>query len=55
MPNIVVTSLLFDERNNELLAGTFGRSIFSTTVDDGLLFHDSFESADTDRWAAAVP
>ncbi len=35
--------------------GTFGRNIFSTTVDDGLLFHDSFESADTDRWAAAVP
>jgi photosystem II stability/assembly factor-like uncharacterized protein len=55
LPNVVTTSLLHDGRSGELLAGTFGRSIFSTPIDDGLLFHDGFESGDTGRWGNAVP
>lgn len=55
LPNTVVTSLLLDQRSRELLAGTFGRSVFSASIDDGLLFYDGFESGDTAGWTVAIP
>ncbi len=55
LPNVVSTSLLFDERSRELLVGTFGRSVFSTPIDDGLLFYDGFESGDPGNWSAIAP
>jgi photosystem II stability/assembly factor-like uncharacterized protein len=55
LPNVVSTSLLLDERSRDLLVGTFGRSVFATPIDDGLLFFDGFESGGTDRWRAVVP
>ena len=32
MPNVVVTSLVLDQANQELFAGTYGRSLFSITT-----------------------
>jgi photosystem II stability/assembly factor-like uncharacterized protein len=55
LPNIVATSLLLDQRSQQLLVGTFGRSVFSTPIDDGLLFYDGFESGDTAGWTTVVP
>jgi len=55
LPNVVTTSLLYDERSRELLVGTFGRSVFSTLLDDGLLFFDGFESGGTDGWGNSTP
>jgi len=55
LPNVVTTSLLYDERIRELFVGTFGRSVFSTSVDDGLLFFDGFESGGTDGWGNTTP
>ena len=55
LPNVVSTSLLLDERSQDLLVGTFGRSVFATPIDDGLVFFDGFESGGADRWSTVVP
>ncbi len=55
LPNVVSTSLLLDDRNGELLVGTFGRGVFTTSTDDGLLFGDGFETGDTGRWTNTAP
>jgi len=37
LPNVVVTSLAFDRANNELYAGTYGRSVFSCSPELGTI------------------
>jgi photosystem II stability/assembly factor-like uncharacterized protein len=55
LPNVVVTSLAFDAVNRELVVGTYGRSVFSRNIEEGMLFYDGFESGDTMAWSRSVP
>jgi hypothetical protein len=52
---VVTTSLVLDRANQALVAGTYGRSVFSATIDPARVFQDGFESGDTSRWSAYVP
>lgn len=55
LPNVVVTSLILDRQSRTLIAGTYGRSVYSTSVDLDLMFYDSFEAGDLSGWSATSP
>ncbi len=55
LPNALTTSLALDSSRQELLVGTFGRSVFSIPIEVDLIFADGFETGDSSRWGNSVP
>lgn len=61
LPNVVVTSLALDQANQELFAGTYGRSFFSCSIEAGAITRYGAGLAgsgghvpDLDGWGEAV-
>ena len=54
LPNAVTTSLLIDPSGEDLIVGTYGRSVFSIPVENQLIFADGFESGQTSSWSRVV-
>lgn len=54
LPNVVTTSLLLDGSGENLIVGTFGRSVFAVSREVETIFVDGFESGGASRWTAVV-
>lgn len=55
LPNVVTTSLVIDAAGDNLIVGTFGRSLFSVPLFLERVFIDGFETGDASRWSSSVP
>ncbi len=55
LPNVVTTTLALDRDQQTLVAGTYGRSLFSATIDPAFIFADGFESGSTSAWSSSTP
>jgi len=55
LPNALTTSLALNLERQELLVGTFGRSVFSIPLELDLIYADGFETGNLTRWGHWVP
>jgi len=54
LPNVITTTLALEPATQQLLVGSFGRSVFSCPIGLEILFYDGFETGDTSRWSGSI-
>lgn len=55
LPNVITTSLVIDSTGENLIVGTFGRSVFAISLELERIFNDGFETGDISRWSNGGP